>query len=1069
MSQESKDSGTHFNHHHTPRAKKPKVYVQPAAPSRPRVRTKPNEMTLSAEHDISEQLLSNTFGRIEDRTTSRYINQSLVAGTAGEQKSRLDSLLEDARLKMVAFHEAHKVNDQSSHHIPGSDGREESASEGLAILVEDFTAIASRDTKTHQQMNMAADAAAVELMSRQTVLDNERDALKLERKRLEHFGTTIMDQQKAFEVQKKAFSGEKQAFESEKIASKSDKSYMESEKEEKEDLRRQAHESIDALAYSRRTRDLYFDFCAKYRGEEAVGFRGWQQEIDTFKALQDGYKNANLRIQTLESEQEAKISVYGRLKTDHDTAQTRISVLELHLTNKDEQIQLLIRQLKTKDDLVTGLQREALDHDMLVAKRVAEVAKEKVNAKYALSAKRELEVTLDGVESDLQAEQLRVGDLEKENKARKLKITKLQDTLKDVNSGYAKLETKYQKAHTEIDKVQLEKTKEESRVKDLTKENQEQKSVIRKIQQGQQSTDILLKNMENKFQTAQNQRDKLQDGKLKDQSLVKELTREIEEHQSKQGKLHESLDMANARCKQLETDVRTKTVQFATLQRQKEAVDNNLSNMAQYMKDAKSGMASLEDRNKDKAGIIQRNTDTITQLREEIESLEDTHALSNMMWDSDREHLLQGKELVDMELAQVKSKLDDSLSDQALLRLELADMENESKAKEEANASMIYRLNELEEDSMRHHRNWKLCDSELSGTSTRASNLEVKLADMTNRVLFLDEKLASEVDRGFALEGELIEQQKAFIAELGYAVGIASGYPFDVLRRLSFPQEDVTITGPTRQCLLDKNISTVHGKPTQLLVEKDGNFGTPTLHAIIRVALQLERQSSVIDMDSLLWHVWNTVESYHTAFADDRNIVFMPLLHLVRLVAQGYRTGRVSEFGLWQASQIACSIFRWKPDGFTITDLFSETHDTEVLELSVLARLQWNRITYGNWESDTSPFDFVSFNKFPQTCRRFGCSYRGDWTTCYAVILQQGSHLLVVIQRSDNSYIVWHDEIGKAANIQEKWKRWLKLKREAIGAIYLGIRPEEDKTTLTWLSEHIALEDPSSEDDEFLV
>lgn len=142
-----------------------------------------------------------------------------------------------------------------------------------------------------------------------------------------------------------------------------------------------------------------------------------------------------------------------------------------------------------------------------------------------------------------------------------------------------------------------------------------------------------------------------------------------------------------------------------------------------------------------------------------------------------------------------------------------------------------------------------------------------------------------------------MEQQKAFIAELGYAVGVFSDYPSDVFRRLSFSQEDVTINGPGSQCLLDKNLSIVHGKPTKLLVDKDGNLGTPTLHAVIRASLQLERRLSAIDMDSLLWHIWSTVQSYDMTSVDDRNSVFMSLLHLVRLITQGYRIGRVSEVG----------------------------------------------------------------------------------------------------------------------------------------------------------------------------
>lgn len=146
-----------------------------------------------------------------------------------------------------------------------------------------------------------------------------------------------------------------------------------------------------------------------------------------------------------------------------------------------------------------------------------------------------------------------------------------------------------------------------------------------------------------------------------------------------------------------------------------------------------------------------------------------------------------------------------------------------------------------------------------------------------------------------------------------------------------------------------RNLASVHGKPTKLLVDKDGNLGTPTLHAVIRASLQVERQLSAIDMDSLLWHIWSTVQSYDMTSVDDRNSVFMSLLHLVRLITQGYRIGRVSEVGLWQASQIACCIFRWKPEGFIITDLFPEIYGTEVLELSVLARINWNRITSGDW------------------------------------------------------------------------------------------------------------------------
>ena len=843
---------------------------------------------------------------------------------------------------------------------------------------------------------------------------NER--LKKACQELEDDRNAFSAQVKAFESEKKSYESTKKSLEQENHAYKQDNKAL---KTGKEDLEERLRAELESRERSRTCRETYFKECAKIRGESLKGYQGWNVEIETIKAGEEKRKS-------LESALEGEKALSRSIQVGLDTL-------------KGDYAQLIsINQELESRKLVQDL-------DRLDSEGKARKARERI----------------EGLEKELMKRDKHISSLYEEGKTKESQINSLRLQCSDNEKKFRSASVGASKEKLQLRKA-LENANEDLRtevlrVEKLQKETKRQKEQLGEFADSLDDANNQCEELETDLQSAVTQAERLEGENTAKEQRVKELKVLLMGRNAEVQELRKSLDFANARGDQLEAGLGVEKTRVNQLQQAEEEHLKDLQTTAQLLQDKTAYLSRLESVVQDKADIIKQDADTKRRLAERIRDLRRNHGLEMERQVFFTKELSQEKHTVALELEQVNEQLKTIHLHQESLHLELADLKIKLEQQVSARGSLEIRCNRLEEESHTNSRHRKLRDAELVEKTDWATTLEERLANEINRVSMLERKLTDET-------------KQATMLGLCYS-DVVDGSPLDILRRLSFPCDEVSMAEPSKPCCLNKAVSVVHGKPSKMLADGRGDLGTAILNAIIRASVQIEQRISTIDLDTILWHIWSTLESYETASRDDRDVVFMPLVHLIQLTSRACLDRWPSEMALWIASQIAFSIFRWKPDGFTITNLLSEAYDSKVLETSLLARLSWDRITSGAWNECSAPFHGVQSHPSFLNYRAIDCFCKGIPVAVHFLKLEHSRELLVVIQYLDGTYILWHDAVIKATNMIRNWRRWLKLDRREVTdrAVYLGLHEDESEENLAWLSAFIQWGAPSLEDDSYLV
>ena len=389
------------------------------------------------------------------------------------------------------------------------------------------------------------------------------------------------------------------------------------------------------------------------------------------------------------------------------------------------------------------------------------------------------------------------------------------------------------------------------------------------------------------------------------------------------------------------------------------------------------------------------------------------------------------------------------------------------------------KCDQLEREVHRHSEAQQLWQAESLEKDAVVADLREELADQKRRADTLGDQLASQISRveelmdgthvASALNTKLAEEQYTFISELSSVLGMSDHYPVGVLYRLSIPCNNVTVTKPISRCLLDKEFSLVRGEPANRWMDKDGRLGASIQNAVITIVVQLDRNPSTTGLDSLLWNLWSTLESYDVSPMDDRGVCFMPLVYLVRLISRKYFEREISEFSLWVLSQVTLSIRRWQPEGFAITELSSDVFSEEILNSSRLARTTWNRIQSGDWEQNLGPLDRALLSTVSENWLTFECTLGRNMAIGLMYAFQDRQMLLVVIQWPDERFIVWYNGMAKAMMFVNGRRPWLRLDDGAGKAFYPGFLRPWDRGTMEWLARFVPRKTPSIIDEQSTV